>query len=229
MAPGRAQVIAKYERTTADQGYDPDAVLVDIDGREDESFSVLVERGLTSRLTLQAKAGVTRGHDRWVSYSGRGPVELGVRWTAWRGERSVVALYVGAAEAGAGRNAGYAAPGQGSLDLEARALVGRSAVWRRREVFVDLQVARLKRQGLADETRFDATLGLRPARRWLLLAQTYAGRADRGSIDARWVKTELSVVRSFGDWSAQAGWRDTTMGRETARDQGVTLGLWRRF
>ncbi|MCY0639987.1 hypothetical protein, partial [Klebsiella pneumoniae] len=89
-----------------------------------------------------------------------GPVELGVRWTAWRGERSVVALYVGAAEAGAGRNAGYAAPGQGSLDLEARALVGRSAVWRRREVFVDLQVARLKRQGLADETRFDATLGL---------------------------------------------------------------------
>lgn len=172
---------------------------------------------------------MTRGHDRWVSYSGRGPVELGVRWTAWRGERSVVALYVGAAEAGAGRNAGYATPGQGSLDLEVRALVGRSAIWRKREVFVDLQVARLKRQGLADETRFDATLGLRPARRWLLLAQTYAGRADRGPIDARWVETELSVVRSFGDWSAQAGWRDTTMGRETARDQGVTLGLWRRF
>ncbi len=227
--PGHAQVIAKYERSSADQGYDPDALLVDIGHREDESLSVFVERGLTRRLTLQAKAGVTRGHDDWVSYSGRGPVELGLRWTAFRGARTVAALYVGAAEAGAGRNAGYAAPGQGSLDLEARVMLGRSGVWRKREVFVDLQAARLKRQGLADETRIDATLGMRPAKNWLLLAQTYAGRADRGLIDARWVKTELSVVRSFGDWSLQAGWRDTTQGRETARDRGVTLGVWRRL
>lgn len=229
MAPGQTQAIAKYERTNARQGYDPDGVLVAIDPRRDENLSVFVEHGLTPRLTLQAKAGLTRGHDRWVDYSGRGPVELGLRWTVRRDDRSSLAVYLGAGEAGAGRNAGYAAPGQGSLDLEARVLYGRSASWKGREVFVDLEAARLKRQGLADETRIDATLGVRPAKKWLVLAQTYAGWADRGPIRARWVKSELSVVRAFGDWSVQAGWRDTSMGRETARDRGLVLAMWRKL
>jgi len=204
-------------------------VLVDIDHRRDETLSVFVERGLTPRLTLQAKAGVTRGKDRWVSYSGRGPVEAGLRWAVLRGERSSLGVYLGAAEAGVGRNAGYAAPGRGSLDLEARVLYGRSMTVRGREIFTDLQVARLKRQGLADETRLDATVGVRPRKQWLVLVQTYAGQADRDPVRASWVKTELSVVRSFGDWSAQAGWRDTVSGRETARDRGVVLALWRRL
>jgi hypothetical protein len=229
MAQGRTQVIAKYERSDARQGYGPDAVLVDIDPRRDESLSVFVEHGLTPRLTLQAKAGVTRGHDRWVDYSGRGPIELGLRWAAYRDDRSSLAVYVGAGEAGAGRNAGYAAPGQGSLDLEARVLYGRSATWKGREVFVDLEAARLKRQGLADETRIDATLGVRPAKNWLILAQTYAGQADRSPVRSRWVKSELSLVRAFGDWSVQAGWRDTPMGRETPRDRGLVLAMWRRL
>ncbi|PHY20460.1 hypothetical protein [Caulobacter sp. BP25] len=229
MEPGRAQVIVKYERATADRGYDLGGGLTPIAPRRDEVLSVFVERGLTPRLTLQAKAGATRGHDPWVDYSGRGPIEVGLRWTAQRGPRSSLAVYLGAGEAGVGRNAGYAAPGKGSLDLEARVLYGRSAVWRGREAFVDLEAARLKREGLADETRIDATLGFRPAKSWLLLAQTYAGQADRGELDARWIKAELSVVRSFGDWSLQAGWRDTVSGRETARDRGVVLAVWRRL
>jgi len=203
--------------------------LVDIDPRRDESLSVFVERGLAPRLTLQAKAGVTRGHDRWARYSGRGPVEAGLRWAVLRGERSSLAVYMGAGEGGAGRNAGYAAPGQGSLDLEARVLFGRSVTWRGREVYLDVQAARLKREGLADETRVDATLGLRPSKNWLVLAQTYAGQADRDPVRSRWVKSEFSVVRSFGAWGAQAGWRDTVSGRETARDRGIVLGLWRRL
>lgn len=226
---GRSLVIAKFERSTADQGFDPDSVLVGIGHRRDENLSVFVEHGLTPRLTLQAKAGVTRGHDQWVKYSGRGPIEAGLRWTVRQDARSALAVYVGAGEAGAGRNAGYAAPGQGSLDLEARVLYGRSGVWKGREVYVDLQAARLKRQGLADETRIDTTLGLRPAKNWLLLAQTYGGQADHDTIKARWLKAELSVVRSLGNWSVQAGWRDTLSGRETARDRGVVLALWRRL
>jgi hypothetical protein len=227
--PGRTQLIAKYERTHADQGYDADGVLVTVGHRRDELLSVFVEHGVTPRLTLQGKVGVTRGHDRWVDYEGRGPIEAGVRWTVRRDDRSSLALYVGAGEAGKGRNAGYATPGQGSLDLEARVLYGRSGVWRGRQVFVDLQAARLKRQGLADETRFDTTLGVRPAKRWLVMAQTYAGRTDRGEVGARWVKTEVSVVRAVGDWSVQAGWRDTVTGREVARDRGVLLSLWRQL
>lgn len=226
---GRTLAIGKYERSTADQGFDPDGVLVDIGHRRDETLSMFVEHGVTPRLTLQAKAGVTRGHDQWVKYSGRGPIEAGLRWTVRQDDRSALAVYIGAGEAGAGRNAGYASPGQGSLDLEARVLYGRSGVWKGREVYVDLQAARLKRQGLADETRIDTALGLRPARNWLLLAQTYGGQADRNTLKARWLKGEISVVRSLGSWSIQAGWRDTLSGRETARDRGVVLALWRRL
>lgn len=229
MEPGRTQLITKYERTSADQGFDPDGALVTVGHRRDEMLSVFVEHGLTPSLTLQGKVGVVRGRDRWVDYEGRGPIEAGVRWTVRRDDRSSLALYVGAGEAGAGRNAGYATPGQGSLDLEARVLYGRSGVWRGREVFVDLQAARLKRQGLADETRVDVTLGVRPARNWLLLGQTYAGKTDRGEVAARWVKNEISVVRAVGPWSAQVGWRDTVVGREVARDRGLLLSLWRRL
>jgi hypothetical protein len=226
---GKTQAIAKYERMRADQGYDPDAVLVAIAPRRDENLSLFVEHGLTRRLTLQAKTGVTRGEDKFVDYSGRGPIEIGLRWTARRTDRSSLAVYFGAAEPGEGRNAGYAAPGKGSLDLEARVLYGRSGVWRGRKVYVDLQAARLQRRGLADENRFDTTLGIKPTDHWEVLAQTYAGQADHGAVRSHWLKTEFSVVRAFGDWSLQAGWRDTVAGRETARDRGVVLAVWRRL
>jgi len=227
--PGSTQVIAKYERQIADQGFDAQGVLVDIDRRRDEEVSLFIEHGLTERFTLQARAGVTQGRDAWVDYSGRGPVEVGLRWAVRRDDRSALSVYLGAAEAGAGRNAGYAAPGEGSLDLEARVLYGRSATWRGRPVYLDVQAARLRRQGLADENRLDVTLGLRVRPKMLILAQTYAGQAQRRGRDPRWVKSEISIVRTFGDWSAQVGWRDTLSGRETARDKGVVLALWRNL
>ncbi len=227
--PGKTQVIVKYERQTASQGFNAQGQRVDINRRRDEAASMFVEHGLTERLTLQAKAGVTRGRDQWVDYAGRGPIELGLRWAVRQDDRSTLSLYLGAAEAGAGRNAGYAAPGEGSLDLEARVLYGRSAVWRGKPVYLDIQAARLRREGLADENRLDVTLGLRPTPKTLFLAQTYAGQAEREGPDSRWLKSEISVVRAFGAWSAQVGWRDTVAGRETARDRGVVLGVWRNL
>ena len=229
MPDGKGLAILKYEGQQAGRGFDPDGIEVAIDHRRDEILSLYSEYGLTERLTLQAKAGVTRGHDRFVAYDGRGPIELGLRYAVVRTDRSVVSLYLGAAKDGVGRNAGYASPGKGDTDLEVRLLAGTSREWRGRHLFGDVQVARLKRSGLADETRIDATLGLRPAKPWLLLAQTYAGKAESQPVGSRWVKGELSVVRDLGDWSVQAGWRQTLAGRETPADRGLILAVWRRF
>lgn len=229
MGRGQTQMIAKVERQSADQLFDADGAVGELGRREDETASIFIEHGVTDRLTLQANAGLTRGRDPFVSYEGRGPVELGLRYAVLKRPRTVAAIYLGAAEAGVGRNAGYAAPGQGEVDLEARLLLGRSATTRRGEIFADLQLARLRRSGLADETRIDATLGFRPSRDWLVMAQTYAGEADARAVKPRWLKAELSVVRGFGAWSVQAGWRQTVAGREIARDRGVVLGVWRRF
>lgn len=229
MKDGEGLAILKYENQKADTGFDPDGVEVAMDPRRDRTLSLHTEYGLTDRLTLQVKAALTEGHDSFVDYRGRGPVELGLRYALLRTDRSVASLYLGAAKDGVGRNAGYAAPGQGDTDLEARFLVGTSRQWRGASVFGEVQVARLKRSGLADETRADVTLGVRPRPRWLVLAQAYAGRAESSPVRSRWSKSEISVVRDLGAWSLQAGWRQAVAGREAPADRGPVLAVWRRF
>ena len=230
LEPGQTQVIFKYEPSQADEGYGPDGARAILPGRlREDAASLFVERGITPRLTFQGKLNYESGEDRFVRYDGRGPLELGLRLALLKTSRSVVSLYVGGVLAGAGRNAGYARPGQGDGDLEVRVLLGRSGRWRRREVFGELQVARLVRSGLPDETRIDFTGGVRLSRRWLLLSQTYAGQADARPVSPQWVKVETSLVRQLGPWSLQAGWRQSTYGRESPAERGPVIGLWRRF
>lgn len=227
--PGETLAIFKYERAGADEAFDADGLLVAMPERTDESVSLYVERGLTGRVTLQGKLGWTRGEDAFVAYEGRGPVELGLRYTVLRGERSAVSLYAGAVLAGEGRNAGYAAPGAGTTDLEARLLAGRSGTFRGRPVFAEAQLAWLDRSGLPDETHLDLTLGVEPSPRWLMLTQVYAGRAEDEAAGPVWLKLELSAVRRFGDWRLQAGWRESVAGRDSPAERGPVFAVWRSF
>lgn len=229
---GQGQAIVKFEAMNAERGFDPDGVLADLPAdRRDTALGVFVEYGLTDRLTVQFKGDWQSGEDAFVDYEGRGPVEIGVIWQAWRDERTGVSLYAGYADGGEGRNAGYAAPGVGDSDWEVRASVGRSfgnaGRWGPRGSFVDLQAARRMRQGLPDETRIDATFGAHLGEDWMLLAQAFGGQADQDG--PRWLSLEASIVRDFGDWSVQAGWRETVAGRETPESGGPVIALWRRF
>ena len=229
---GNGQVIVKLEHMTADQGFDPYGVLADLPAqRRDTSLGVFAEYGLTDRLTVRFKGDWQSGEDAFVDYQGRGPLELGVSWQAWRDDRTAVSLYAGYAAGGEGRNAGYAAPGQGDEDWEVRASVGRSFQngWGPipPRTFVELQAARRLRQGLPDETRLDATVGARLGEAWMVLGQAFGGRTEDGV--ARWLSVEASVVRDFGAWSVQAGWRQTVTGRETPQANGPVIGIWRRF
>ena len=229
VAPGETLAILKYERAQADEAFDADGFGVAMPPRTDESVSLYVERGLTERLTLQGKLGWTRGEDAFVAYEGRGPMELGLRYTILRGDQSAVSLYAGAVLAGEGRNAGYAAPGAGTTDLEARLLAGRSGTFRGQPVFAEAQLARLDRSGLPDETHLDLTLGMEPSPRWLMLTQVYAGEAEGAAVSPRWLKLEVSAVRRFGDWRLQAGWRETVAGREGPAERGPVFAVWRSF
>ena len=162
---------------------------------------------------------------------GRGPLTAGLRWTpvVRRSGREVISVYAGATLTGEGRNAAYLPPGAGDYDGEIRLLYGRSAPLRGREAFLDVQVARLFRAGVADETHVDATLGWEPRRNWLVLAQAYAGEADTVGPNPRWLKLEVGLVRRFGSWRVQAGWRDTVTGRLTPAEGGPVLAVWRAF
>ncbi|MFJ6024436.1 hypothetical protein ACIQC9_07570 [Brevundimonas sp. NPDC092305] len=227
---GKGLVIAKHEAMRADEGFDPLGQPVHLPApRRDRSTGVFAEYGLSDRITVQFKGDWQSGEDAFVDYEGRGPLELGVTWQAWRDDRTAVSLYAAYADGGEGRNAGYAAPGQGDSDWEIRAEVGRRFDGRRwlPPGFVEIQAARRMRAGLPDETRLDLTLGAHVRPGWMVLSQAYAGQADRNG--ARWLTGETSVVKDFGPWSVQLGWRETVEGRETPRSRGPVIGIWRRF
>jgi hypothetical protein len=161
-----------------------------------------------------------------VVFEGRGPAEIGLRYLVLDAGRLAVSAYAGAVLAGEGRNAGYAPPGVGGTDYETRLLAGWSFAPGGRPAFVELQAARLRRADLPDETRVDATLGYEPSPDWQVLAQSYGGATDA---QPRWVKVEASVVRRFGDWSLQAGWRASVAGRAGPVEDGPVFAVWRRF
>lgn len=223
---GQGQIILKYEDMVASRGFDPDGGLADLPAeRRDRSVGVFAEYGLSDRLTLQFKGDWQQGEDAFVDYDGRGPLEIGLTWQVWRDDTAAISLYGGYADGGEGRNAGYAAPGIGDHDWEARVSFGRSVAGGRG--FLDVQAARRFRDGLPDETRADATAGVHLNDDWMVLGQMFGGVADDSG--ARWLNVETSVVRRLGRWSVQAGWRQTVAGRETPAAQGVVLAVWRRF
>lgn len=229
MEAGQTQAILKYESESANEAFDPNGVIVSIPEQADQSVSLFVEHGLTEKITLQGKLGWTQGEDLFNSYQGRGPIDLGARYAVLKARRTVVSLYAGVSIPGEGRNAAYATPGAGEADLELRFLAGRSGKLWKRHLFAELQLARLARDGLPDETRVETTVGWHPAQGWLLLFQNYAGRAEAEPVKPLWLKSEVSVVRDLGKWRVQAGWRATQLGVEMPDQRGPVLALWRRF
>ncbi len=226
---GETQAIFKFEDERADRAFDPSGNRATIPRLYDDNLSVFVEHGLTDRLTLQGKAGLTDGEDEFIRYGGRGPIELGLRYALIDRSSWVVSLYLGGIYDGVGRNAGYSLPHQGNSDFEARLLAGRSFTYRERPVFTEVQLARYWRSGLADETHLDLTMGVTVARHWQVFVQSYNGRADAHPVAPAWSKLEASLVRQLGRWSLQAGWRQTVWGREDPIAGGPVVAIWRRF
>ena len=222
---GETQVILKFESMHADEGFNlvgaREPLIAD---QTDQVLSLFAEHGLTDRVTLQFKGDWQDGEDAFIDYQGRGPVELGVRVNVWRDDWTVLSVYAGHAWGGDARNAVYAPPGAGDSDWDLRVLAGRSFPWR--GAFVEIQAARRLRDGLPDETRLDLTAGAELAPGWTVMNQVFAGQSEQGS---EWANLETSVVRTSGDWSLQAGWRQTVAGRNVPDSGGPIFAVWRRF
>jgi hypothetical protein len=101
--------------------------------------------------------------------------------------------------------------------------------------FVDLQLAQRFRAGAPpDEFRFDATLGVQAAPRWLLLAQSLnvvsEGRGSPPFASYDYYKLQLSVVYALTPAvSLQAGGFTAFAGNNALQENGLIFGAWYRF
>ena len=231
---GETQVIVSSEAGSADSGFDISGDRsITLDQWRQNNLSVFVDHGLTRRLTLTAKVNYRDYTTGMASFSGLSSIEAGGRWTLKRTDNSVFALGATVEGFGSGKRNDYDVTAKGGTDYDLRAYAGKSFKLLGRPAFMDLQGARHLRQYEANEWRIDATLGIKPSPKWMLMAQVFAGRTDKADWGyAAWTNTELSVVRNFGphrQTSVQLGLRQTLAGRNIPAVHAVIASIWKTF
>jgi protein XagA len=242
---GVGEVIVTLEQAKAQDGFDDkgqEAKLVG-DWAQDSLF-LYSEYGLTDRVTLHAKTYVQDYKTITSSYRGFGSLELGGRYSFYKGRTSVLAVGASLEGLGRGRRNDFdpEAVDRGT-DSEIRLYGGHAFKLKgfkfkgfklvQSNAFADLQLARKFREKFDDQNRLDISFGIKPTQKWLILSQIFAGetlRKDR--FKAYWAHQDISLVRHLGvqsDVSLQVGVRQTLMGQNVPKVKSVSLALWRRF
>ncbi|HEX7683937.1 MAG TPA: hypothetical protein VF446_10475 [Trinickia sp.] len=198
-----------------------------------------VEYGITDSLTgfvgpslLHTSVGGSAGD----SYFGLGYTDFGLRKRLYTDGANVFSVEATARVPGASNSGNPAEIGYTGMEFDLRALYGRSFQIGSWPAFADAELAWHVRNGAPpDEYRVDLTLGVRPASQWLVLLQSFSvisNGAGTGAFNLpyRYYKIQPSVVWDFAPkWSVQLGAVTTVAGRNSWREQGVVMGLWRRF
>ena len=87
--------------------------------------------------------------------------------------------------------------------------------------------------GLPDEWHAEATVGMRPTPKLMLLLASYATVSnDGGAVFAPWywMKLQPGVVYDLSQqWSVEGGFFATVVGQRAGRELGPTAALWYRF
>lgn len=237
--PGEGRAISSFTYDRAIRAFDDDGnadAPADFDKLE---TSVFLEYGLTPRFTLVAQpvvqtariadtaSGATREETGFASS------QIGLRWLAHQGERSVVSFQTAVVAPGAGENVINAPFGDGGLAGEARALAGRGWGDAARGGFVEAQTGwRWRTDGDADEARLDLTLGLRPSARWELIGQSFSIWSVDAAPDEVFEshKAQLSAVRRLNDrFAVQFGGYASYAGRDVIDERAGFVALWMMF
>jgi len=200
-----------------------------------DELALYLEYGLTDRITLVSRAAwqtvERRNGPDFDSAQGLAATEIGLRGALHADARQVISLQAMVMLPGEGENISNQPLGDGGNAWEVRALWGRNLS---RELFADAQLAYRQREGVyADEARLDLTLGWQPARRWLVLAQTFSvaslDAARPGARPFEQHKLQLSVGREIGAVEYHLGAAVTPAGRNTIEERALFLSVWRRF
>jgi protein XagA len=211
-----------------------------------QEFSTTFERGWSDTLTIiggintkhQAIPAPEIGSDGLRAHSAGFAMFAGGRVKLWSDSHSVFSLQ------GTLQGSGERAIPQNQRKLDApaeaeiRLLAGHSLNTPAFNIpaFVDFQTAYRWRGGSkTDEVRFDATFGIRPLPHLLLMLQSFNNAAvdqDKrfGSKRVTQHKVQASAVYDVNErWAVQGGVFSSVKGKESLRERGVLLAVWRKL
>lgn len=233
---GEGQVIVTGIYSDSEKGYDAQGKTVDIDDYTKAEVYALMEYGVTDDLTVMltpslSHVKVQNGDDS----TGLGYTELGARYRLAQGSGGVFSLQGSLRLPGKKRRDNIAQIGATDSEIDLRALAGTSFKFAGKDGFLDVQGGyRIRNGGPANEFRLDATVGVRPSDKLLLMAQSFNvvsdGRGTGVFGKARYSNVYLSGVYDVTpQWSLQLGAMGTLGGRNALRERGVLVAIWRRF
>lgn len=233
---GEGQVILTGVHSHSDKGFDAAGDTVEINDYDKDEAFLLVEYGLTDDLTVLVTPSFSHVKvENGDKSTGPGYTELGARYRLGSGESTVFSVQGSFRIPGKKRRDSIAQIGATDSEIDLRGLAGASFKLGGADAFADFQGGyRIRNGGPPNEFRYDATIGVRPAGKLLLLAQSFNVISDgdgRGIFGKyRYSNLYASAVYDVTPrWSIQAGVLGTVAGRNALRERGVLIGIWRRF
>lgn len=239
LAPGEGKLFVSGTLTSGDHYFDRDGRLKSRARYDKYDLQAYGEYGLRDGLTIFGATGLQKigvaGADG-DKRKGFGRSEAGLRMRHLQKDGWIVSSQTSVVIAGAPDNARLTVVGESDDQFDTRALVARSFELFGKPAFVDLAAGYRMRGGdPADEIRLDATFGVRPAPRWLLLAQNFNTFGT-----ARWTgpyplrqrihKVQCVAIYDLTETlSLVSAAFVTPDARDALDERGATLGLGLRF
>lgn len=235
---GTGQVVVTDTASQANQAFDGSGKLSATPRYRKEELQALMEYGVTDWLTAMVIPGLQHidiAAPVDARRTGIGYTEFGARGRFAKGDNWVFSGQATMRVPGTYDAGNPAAIGYTGVEVDVRGLFGVSFGAFGMPAFVDVQVAqRFRSGGPPDETRADLTFGLRAAKQWLLLAQSFSV-ISQGAGSAlfpayNYHKLQLSVLYDLNlHWALQAGAFTTFAGGNALQENGLVLGVWYRF
>ncbi len=236
MPEGHGQVFVTTTASRADDAFDANGVAHSAPRYQKLESEALIEYGMTDRLT--AMLGPSFQHidiapPTDASRNGFGYTEFGGRFRMFQDKDWVVSAQGLLRVPGTRNSSNPAAVGYTGTEFDARLLFGTNLKIAGMPAFADLEVAQRFRDGMPNEFRIDATLGISVAPRWTVVAQSFTVIAESGSPvfpTYDYSKLQLNAVYSLtDDWSLQLGGFSTVFGHNALQENGLVAAVGYRF
>jgi hypothetical protein len=203
-----------------------------------DEAQALIEYGVTDWFTAMLQPSLQHvdiAAPVGAQRSGLGYTDIGGRARIWSDASWVVSAQATFRIPGVFDKTNPAAIGYTDSEIELRGLAGYGFKAGTLPAFVDLEVAqRYRLGGPPNEFRTDITFGIRPADKWLLLAQSFnvisEGAGTWGFGSFAYHKCQLSAVYALTPTlSLQLGGYSTYWGRNALQENGLVVGAWYKF